>query len=270
MGANVSNQSAKALTTIINKNLTEIVSNARTETGSQAVVKQTINLWMEGVDMKKCPVTVDQLADINTSTLQQTNNQMVAELANRIKNDVSADLKQKLTQANDGLNLGAANVGNVQSKVETYLENNMHNIIRTGIENIMQNDAKTDQEVWIIAKNVTCTEGGFVINQKSLIQLISENVANTIVKNVVENVAVAEVKAAIVNDVSQKNTGLSLSFGGIIIVVIVGGFIAFKTMMPPVGLIIKIAIPAVIGLVLVALVFFLWFKPAKDENEERL
>jgi len=108
--------------------------------------------------------------------------------------------------------------------IKNEYHNNIENIISTEISNVISNTTSSSQVIKIKARNLECTN--LNITQDAIIEQVSSNIANTIVSNTLKNVASNEDVQKLSQKSDQLNAGLSL-FGGIFILIIIGGFVLF-------------------------------------------
>jgi hypothetical protein len=171
-----------------------------------------------------------QKASNKLSALSQMSSQTLSDLSNALKNSIDKDIAESAKQANTGLNLGQVNTDIMDQVVSDYLNNNIKNEISTSISNIISNTTKSSQKIIINAKNMPKCDNA-IADQDMIIEQISSNFATNIVKNALTNVAENEDVQKLKQESDQKNAGISL-FGGLILLLIIGVCMFFwKTVM---------------------------------------
>jgi hypothetical protein len=180
-------------------------------------------------------------------------------------------VKQKVKQANDGLNLGAVNASEMTMDVENYIENNIENIIDVAIENSVTQKTELKQVKFLNLRNSTfkCRPGQTIqFGQDMIIDVFAQNIAKTLYQNIIENTSVNKLVQEFDQTADQKNTGLNMNFMGIIIVavVLVGGGVGKTVMSGGKSWIFLLVLLILITLAII-LLYFLWYKPKKEKNE---
>lgn len=225
MGANVSTQNIESMTKQINKTLTEVsttISNTAESTNSS---RQSVRLDLQG--SKNCRAVISQTSNSSLSAMSQFTNETYNDISNQLKNKLNEEIAQIVKQKNEGINFGQTNVSDLRAISDTYVENNMQNVIKSQISSIISNTNSVDQEVVVYAKNMECDpkDPSIVIDQKAVIEQISSNIANTLVKNAIKNVAENDVAKKITQTSDQTNAGLT--FGGMIFLLIAAAAFTF-------------------------------------------
>ena len=238
MGGNVSSQTIESVSRTTNEVLNNVLTSMVNSSSSSSYSNQSIYINVDGA---KCDTINARLISSNKlSALSQMSSQDLTNLSNTLLNKVTADIEQAAKQANTGLNLGQVNVGVLNTRVDDYLKNNITNNIKTSIANSFVSTTSSDQNIYISAKNLTCKVLDASADQ--VIQLISTNIAKNIVENTIDNVAKNEDVQKLKQTIDQKNAGISLGFG-LILLAIVAVFIFFgKTIMKYIIPILMIAV----------------------------
>ena len=226
MGANVSSQLNESTTKVVNSVLTDIAVKIDNSVQSVQNIDQTTNFSM--VDSKVGgDVNISQEATMTVTAILEADTNLKNEIANEIKNKLKETMENTVKQANTDLNIGQANIAVAINRTNSYIENNIQNLLSTGISNSVQNVGKTKT---ILNMEVIRSEVGGNINitQKAQITAISKNIAKTIVENSIKNALTTDITKDLTNIADQKNTGINLIAGLGLIVVIVGGVLAIK------------------------------------------
>jgi len=228
MGANVSSQTVNSVSTTTNSVLNKLLTKMVNSSTSKSYSNQEIVFNLENSTCRNIIGT--QKASNKLSALSQMTSQNLSDLSNTLKNSIVKDLTQSAKQANTGLNLGQVNTDIMDQVVSDYLNNNIKNEISTSISNIISNTTKSSQKIIINAKNMPKCDNA-IADQDVIIEQISSNFATNIVKNTLTNVAENEDVQKLSQESDQKNAGISL-FGGIILLVVIGVcMFFFKTIM---------------------------------------
>ena len=225
MGANISTQNIESMTKQINKTLTDVSTTQSNTSQSTNSSKQSVFLDLSY--SKNCKAKISQISNSNLSAMSQFSSEISNEVANQLKNKLNEEIAQIVKQKNEGINFGQTNIANLKTISDTYVENNIQNIIKTQINNVISNTNSAEQEVVVYARNMECDskDPSIIIDQKIVIEQISSNIANTLVKNAIKNVAENDVAKKITQTSDQTNAGLT--FGGMIFLLIAAAAFTF-------------------------------------------
>ena len=239
MGANVSSQTIDSVSTTTNNVLNSVLTNMVNSSTAGSYSNQEI--YINVSDSNCRTVYAVQKASNKLSALSQMSSETLTNLSNELKNKITKDIEQAAKQENTGLNLGQVNTSVMDQAVSSYLSNNIKNIVSTSISNIISNTSSSTQKITIYAKNMpNCDE--ISADQDIIIEQISNSIASNIVTNTLKNVADNEDVQKLSQKSDQKNAGLSLMFG-VILLLIVGICIYFgKTAMSYIIPILMIAV----------------------------
>jgi len=228
MGANVSSQTVTSVSSTTNTVLNKLLTSMINSSTSGSYSNQDIFLDLENANCKN--IYIFQTATNELSALSQLTSQNLNDLSNELKNSISKDIAQAAKQENTGLNLGQVNASVLDQVVSDYLDNNIKNEISTSISNIISNTTRSDQKITIYARNLPYCDS-LKAGQSAVIKQISSSFAQNIVENTLKNVATNADVVKLKQESDQKNAGISL-FGGIILLVVIGVFVFFfKTIM---------------------------------------
>jgi hypothetical protein len=279
MGVNKSKQLVESITEITNNTLNKSVTDISNTASADQFSVQSAEMDYSGSIMEECNVILKQSAELNSTIKVLSDTAISANVANAMQTDIQETLKNSLTQANKGINLGQANISDVQTKTKTLIENNLKNIVETSIRNVVESSQGNKQVGKIIAKGITCKGSNFEIDQTVLMTTVAENISKNIVDNVLTNDTLTKVVKDIENKVSQKNTGISLLGLLVGLLFLAGiGFVGYKaskgglggmggvmsTMTSPPAAYIFMAM----FVALMLLILFDWLFKTGDEDEE--
>ena len=224
MGANVSNQLNESTSKIVNDVLTDISVKIDNKLISVQKSKQVMSIIIEGSTISS-NLIASQKSTMAVTAILQADNNLKNDIANEITNKLKESMENTLKQENTGLNLGQFNVGNAVNKTNTYIENNIKNLLSTGISNSVENVGESEMAFKFNLKNSN-VKGDVNISQEAQITAISQNIAKTIVENSIKNALTTDIVKDMKNTADQKNTGIDMfALLGIAIVVIGGGLI---------------------------------------------
>lgn len=231
MGTNVSTQMIESTTTIVNESLTQISSEIENNASGQLSVSQYMPIHIKGVEASTSTFEFNQTATASVTVILENSTEMNNDLANKIEAKLTETLTNELKQANEDLNLGQTNVSTMQSSTETYIKQNITNLIHTGIDNSVKVNAHGTQSMPIIIEDSKFKDSHIKVTQSMQIEAIAKNISSTIVTNVIKNALSASVKKDISNKAEQLNKGVDiLAIVGILVICGcgVGAFVIFR------------------------------------------
>lgn len=268
MGANVSNQLVDSTSKITQNIMNSVITNTANEAIANAYVSQHAEIDAAGANLYKCPTEIKQDAKVTALAFGDLSNTLSNELDNKLQAKLKEEIKNVLEQVNKGVNLGQTNIADVTTRTQTYVEQNLKNLIQQSIKNTVQSTGAGDQYAKINLRGVKCVNSPAGITQGMIMNLMAKNISRNLVDNIIKNSAVAEIDKKVEQSVKQKNEGLDLGIGlvivGIIIVVVLG-FTVFKTFLQsPAGKLLMFVI--VLGL-LGLLGYFIYKKTRPDKEK---
>jgi len=225
MGANVSTQNIESMTKTINKTLTDVSQTFSTTATSTNISRQDMELIIG--EATGCNFLLSQDSKSNLAAMSEFSNEISNEVANQLKNTLKEELAQIVKQKNEGINFGQTNVSALNTISNTTLENNIENIINTSISSTISNTVDSGQKIKITIGKLTCpaNNSSFIVTQEMIIDQISTNIANNLVKNTLTNIADNDVTKKITQTSDQANAGLT--FGGMIFLLIAAAAFTF-------------------------------------------
>ena len=142
MGANISSQLNESTTKVVNNVLTDIAVKIDNSVQSVQNIDQTTNFSM--VDSKVGgDINISQEATMTVTAILEADTNLKNEIANEIKTKLKETMANTVKQANTDLNIGQANIAVAINKTNSYIENNIQNLLSTGVSNSVKNVGKT-------------------------------------------------------------------------------------------------------------------------------
>lgn len=221
MGANVSRQQ----TTILNKSVQDIlnkyITNVSSKTDTSVYSNQKIQVDLSGSNLTNCPITVAQNANVSASLVANNISDLANTINTDLKNVVMNQVKQQAEQANKGFNVGQVNVSTTVSNVSTIIQQKLQNIVENSISNVVYSSVSNDQVVVVNARKLICKDGPIEVNQKTIVDALSESISSSIVQTIGQSKVGSDLGNAIEQSTKQSNTGFTLDFAGLLILVAV-------------------------------------------------
>ena len=215
MGGNESTMKNTSITNVTNNFMQKISTDIENSNSAELDMKQTLTFRAPFATMKECSLRIEQN---QKGTLRATMDAM-ADLSEEQKAELSADIataqSQALEQANSGLNLGSENESNVENEITTNVENNLEMSIEKTLSNMNFAKGSTQQEATIDLWGMQCEGSNIVINQNQALEVVAENLVETINDVVQSGEAVTKVVNEQTQSVKQTNEGVGASGSGV-------------------------------------------------------
>jgi mRNA-degrading endonuclease toxin of MazEF toxin-antitoxin module len=226
MGPNYSRQLSTVTQSVIAEAITNITNNLNNYNNYNTRAIQKIHVDYTGGDVSRCPILLNQVADLASTAIARNATQLSNDVSTEISAKIDALVKQTLEQLNEGFPVGS-NKAEVIARVAQFVNESIQVNLKNTITNSMTTTSTTDQEIDVDARYFRCRNAPITFNQASTIDAMATATADTVVTNVVVNKEVADLKAAIDQEVKQTLKGLDFGFIFIIIALIVIGVIVF-------------------------------------------
>lgn len=223
MGANVSNQMITTTTSIVSNALNQVSTEMNSSASSYTVSIQEMPIKIKGLRMTGSSINLSQKADLKVTTMLESSSDLSNDLSNKLEAKLKETLNNELKQANEDLNLGQLNISNAQTNTNTYIEQNLSTIIKTAVNNSVEQTTDGRQYMPIDIENVVMKGSSINISQDMLMDVLAKNISSNIVKNVLKNALTADVQKEIKNKSEQLNSGINVMAIFSTLVVIVGG-----------------------------------------------
>lgn len=226
MGANVSSQSQKAVTDVVQSIMTNV--NTTTNNNMSTIQKNEIILRVTAGNITGSTITQTanstMKSDVKMSSQVTVSNEQSNQLTAAITNTLSQDSAQK----NSGINFGAVNTSLQSSESKTNTKNIIQNTINNAINNYCDTTQQGNILITLDAGNIT--NSNITQSATAVLDQIVDYTTNDVISNVLKNTAAAD----IANDFKQKNiqanAGLDPAaiFGIIVAACIVAGLMGLR------------------------------------------
>ncbi len=236
MGSNQSSASSTSLSDILNSSITEHTQSTRDSLKQRLQMSQTQVIKVGDMDISgECSFRATQSMTGELSATLQTLHNMYSDTRSTISADVAQQLETRLTQVNEGLNVGQSNEGSSSSYTRSSIENAIRNTQEQMSETFMDMGAVANQEQEITMGNIKCSgKGEIVLDQSMVMSMFADQVAQNIFSATASNNAIATSSQTISTAIEQHNKGLDLSascvasFIAIVLVSLIGGMTSTK------------------------------------------
>lgn len=228
MGPNFSRQITTVTQSVIAEAITKITNNLNNYNNYNTKSIQKIHVDYTGGDVDRCPISINQVADLASTAIARNATQLSTDVNNEISAQIGALVTQTLEQINEGFPIGS-NKAEIIAQISQYVNESIQVNLANTITNAMTTNSITDQEIDVDARYFRCRNSPITFNQASTIDAMASVTADTVVSNLVVNKAVADLKATIDQEVKQTLKGIDFGFIIILIVLLIIGAIVFIT-----------------------------------------
>ena len=208
---NESTMKNKVTTNVTNNFMQKMSTDIENSNSAELDMSQTLTFRAPFATMKNCSLTIEQN---QKGTLRATMDAM-AELSEEQKAELSADIasaqSQALEQANSGIPTGSDNKSDVNNEITTNVENNLETAIEKTFKNMNFAKGSAQQDATIDLWGMQCDGSNILINQNQALEVVAENLAETISDSVQSGEAVTKVVNEQTQSVKQTNEGVSAS-----------------------------------------------------------
>ena len=208
---NESTMKNKVTTNVTNNFMQKMSTDIENSNSAELDMSQTLTFRAPFATMKNCSLTIEQN---QKGTLRATMDAM-AELSEEQKAELSADIasaqSQALEQANSGIPTGSDNKSDVSNEITTNVTNNLETSIEKTFKNMNFAKGSAQQDATIDLWGMQCEGSNILINQNQALEVVAENLAETISDSVQAGEAVTKVVNEQTQSVKQTNEGVSAS-----------------------------------------------------------
>jgi hypothetical protein len=208
---NESTMKNKVTTNVTNNFMQKMSTDIENSNSAELDMSQKLTFRAPFATMKNCSLTIEQN---QKGTLRATMDAM-AELSEEQKAELSADIasaqSQALEQANSGIPTGGDNTSDVSNEITTNVTNNLETAIEKTFKNMNFAKGSAQQDATIDLWGMQCEGSNILINQNQALEVVAENLAETISDSVQTGEAVTKVVNEQTQSVKQTNEGVSAS-----------------------------------------------------------
>jgi ElaB/YqjD/DUF883 family membrane-anchored ribosome-binding protein len=215
MGTNISSQLIDSTSSLVGEVMNEMTTKVENKTSTYTGAFQIMKVEFSNMNIEGCSILLEQHAEVSVSALLNNTTKLTTDLSTSLMSKIKEEMKNTIEQVNKKLNLGQVNTARAIAKTNTYLEQNLTNNISVGISNSLKQTTEGTQVIDFNMKNsdIKCPSGGMIkVSQNMLIDVISKNIATSIVDNTIENVVTGTLEKEIKNKGTQLNEGIDIAF----------------------------------------------------------
>ena len=237
MGGNASTMSSKSTTNVTNDFMQSMSTEISNSNSAEALLEQKLNFHANNMRaLNGCRISIGQDMTGTVGATLEAVADLTAEQSSAMSTAISNSQKAALSQENSGFPTGTTNESEINLEIETNVSNSLSQSISSSLENMNYSKAEGSQEMNIYMNGLYCDGSSIEIDQNQFMEVVSENIAETVSDSVQAGSAVTEVINKQVAEVKQVNDGLSMSGSGgssssscIVSIAAIGAAVLFST-----------------------------------------
>ena len=207
MGGNESTMKNKTTTNVTNDFMQKISTDVENRNEAELNLDQTLTFRAPFATMKNCSLRIDQNQKGTLRATMDAMASMTTEQTAELSADIANAQSQALEQANSGLALGN-NKSDVENEIETNVRNNLEMSIEKTFKNMNFASGSATQDLTIDLYGMQCDGSNILINQNQALEVVAENLSETINDTVQSGEAVSKVTNEQTQKVKQVNEGI--------------------------------------------------------------
>ena len=209
MGGNESTMKNKSTTNVTNDFMQKISTDVENRNEAELNLDQTLTFRAPFATMKNCSLRIDQNQKGTLRATMDAMASMTTEQVAELSADIANAQSQALEQANSGLNMpGTTNESNVENEIETNVRNNLEMSVEKTFKNMNYASGSAAQDLTIDLYGMQCDGSNILINQNQALEVVAENLSETINDTVQSGEAVSKITNEQTQKVKQVNEGI--------------------------------------------------------------
>lgn len=224
MGLNFSNQLSESITKGVSENTSSFVQDISTTNSQNMELKQSVKLVIEG-QLNGCTnLAVTLEGAVTGRSLSTVTVEQITTLQAKIEDEFQTAATAAIEQTNQELNILQTNVANQVNRVITETKSVNKSTIEQVISDTITQNANIDQviEITIGKDAVVNVEGSCEFGTKAVIDLLSESIVDSMMKNYAETDIGKSIIHELDSATTQTNKGINLTVILIIVAVLAG------------------------------------------------
>jgi hypothetical protein len=226
MGSNFSMANVKSLSEQTTNIMNNVTMKNVSELNTFAASDQRMKVTIKNSKIENCQrFIIKQDANVFIQAFLDADSEMSSEMMTQLTSLLTTTMKDTVKQKTSGLNLGSFNTDITNKEIESFVTNNIDNIIDMGVTNIVNTTLDSEQrmDITIEGSNFKCSTGGtFAIDQSTLIEAIAESLVDSAMDAVSNSTALTETTKILDRKVDQTAEGL----GAIALLVVAAAVVA--------------------------------------------
>ena len=212
MGSQISMQASENIQEQVSETINDIMNNINNEISSKSQSKQTIVIEMgDNATIKGGQFTISQKANVQMSAIINSDSSLVADVSSEIESSLGVENMIESQQAQSGIILGQSQMSMQASLIKQSFHDKIEQNVKNAISSVVNQEASSENEIIvIIGDNFSILEGGeLIIDQSSIIDAISENLASSMVKSMIDSSIITTAVASTTMSSTQTQEGIS-------------------------------------------------------------
>lgn len=203
---------SQSYTDIVNTSVTNMMTTYKTKIVNEnsTMARSTQKITLKNASFKNCTVTVANVSEIIVDVFSTFDANIFSSANQSALTELKNELSNAIDQSASGLPSLNANLSDVKTEVNNYVETNLVVDITNECSNFTSNTVENEQILTIDGYSAECSSDGQLqsFTNQSLLSLIAKNTSQTAFENVVQQDSVAEFATEVETAVTQTNTGL--------------------------------------------------------------
>ena len=210
--SNSTTMKSKSTTNVTNNFMQSMNTDVKNSNSAELDMTQTLTFKAPFATMKDCNLTIEQNQKGTLRATMDAMANLTEEQTVNLAAEISNAQESALEQSNSGLAITPSdNEATVDQEIENNVTNNLTMAINKTFENMNYATGSQVQDATIDLYGMQCEGSNILINQNQALEVVAENLAETIADSVQSGEAVTKVKNEQTAKVKQSNSGVGAS-----------------------------------------------------------
>ena len=220
MQSNFAKMMQGSLSDIVQSELSDYSNNQSVQVDNDAYIHQNAHMNLANATLFNCTIQLDQVAGSQLLNMANIDQSSHSDMHKNMSNKLSETMAATLDQINKGLQIGlSSNHAEIKQQMDSFMQQKLSTIVKNAISSVVSTTNTQHLEVDVEAPHLTCYFSDIIVNQKSAMKLVSDNIVKSTLNNVLDVKAVQEADKKIEAKLKQANEGIDLM--GLLVVVVV-------------------------------------------------
>jgi len=189
MGSQISVQASENVQEQISETVNNIMNSVNNEISSKTESKQRIEVDIGDNATIGGKFHINQSANVQMSAIIDTTSSLVAEVSSEIESSLGVENMMDKYQAQSGIILGQSQMSMQASLIKQSFNDTIQQNVENAIASVVDQEASTENVIYVkFGDNFTILDDGeLIIDQSSIIEAISNNVADSMVRSILDS-----------------------------------------------------------------------------------
>jgi len=211
MGSQISVQASENVQEQISETVNNIMNSVNNEISSKTESKQRIEVDIGDNATIGGKFHINQSANVQMSAIIDTTSSLVAEVSSEIESSLGVENMMDQSQAQSGIILGQSQMSMQASLIKQSFNDTIQQNVENAIASVVDQEASTENVIYVkFGDNFTILDDGeLIIDQSSIIEAISNNVADSMVHSILDSNIVSTAESSQTMSSTQTQEGIS-------------------------------------------------------------